>query len=675
MLKEIVDFIDENPSVENYFLQKDFKSTYLINHKDEVFLSILDSKSKNEKYLKIQKQKKSDLTIKEFEKILFLENNSKALPRKQLNKDKGSGGAGVFLFSFLYYEYIDNEILIYRKKEDKNIQVKDWKKKLISPTMGILNQLETSKKYFENKNFYKVLEYIENKNIGLISRNIENLKYAIENKLIASKGDLKNLFFVSNKTISIFRKYYLKRKVFIYDMENNKDKFINSICHICKREDKLSSPAFLSNYGVEFSTKIDLKINFNQMVCSNCAMKLEKFRYMTENKLTNPFPLFLDKKNLFVRHISLFNNDEKRKNFREIIKSIYFSNPKDLKNYYLLNYKMILSSGTKKLEVKDLDYIENFEYMTSFKIINFMDLRNSFILDDFYIKSLSVFQFEKVINDLVFEYNMQKNYFKSIKKSKKDTEGFMIYYKKYNEKKGKLEDSENKNSKLLNYLFKYRQNFYDFIYKSHKTRLDDIEFREMLIDLIIDNIRHDELNKNGYSIYENQICEKLNLLFSWNKWKNKEGEDMKENVIDELKNKMKKNLGYWDSSKKEFIGGIDYLKENDNKFFFFLCGQLSRYLLSKKKGDNKSHRDFYGFLEWQNSKLLKEYIEQIFAKYSHDLKYKSYNGKFENAMGIIITYDNNINVEDYKEYMISGYFTDNYFLSNQENEIKGESDE
>lgn len=38
-----------------------------------------------------------------------------------------------------------------------------------------------------------------------------------------------------------------------------------------------------------------------------------------------------------------------------------------------------------------------------------------------------------------------------------------------------------------------------------------------------------------------------------------------------------------ESKKKEFIDGINYI-ERDDKLFAFLCGQMARFLIGKKKG-------------------------------------------------------------------------------------------
>jgi CRISPR-associated protein Csh1 len=444
--------MDENRGIEKYFLKDVLQNIYLVSNRDNTFLANIDTKSKQHKLNKIQNNNIHTLSGKELEKIIFLENNSKALPRKQLNKDKGVGGAGVFLFS-LYYELEKEEVVFFRKKEDVSLNQKDWRKKLISPSQGIQNQLTSASTYSQNRHFKKILKLIEQKSFSLMKDNIENIKYAIDKEIISEKGDIKLAFLVSDRVISIFREFYLQRKVFLYDVENNKNKFTKGECSVCNQYSEiLSSPSFLANYGMEFSSKSGLGMEFNQLVCDKCSMKLEKFRYMTENKLTNPFPLFINKKSLFGNQTVVLSNSEKKKNYRDIVKSIYYTNPKDLNNYYLINYQSSLSSGTWKLLIKDLDYIENFQYITSIKLENLLEINHSFILNDFYNKALSIFQFEKIMNDLVFDKKLQNNYFTDYK-----DKSMQITYWKI--------DSKNSNSILKNYLLKYRQNFYDFIYK------------------------------------------------------------------------------------------------------------------------------------------------------------------------------------------------------------------
>ena len=452
-----------------------------------------------------------------------------------------------------------------------------------------------------------------------------------------------------------FYEKFVEKRAFL---DTNKAGIHKGKCSICNNLDNLSLPYVLSTLGDAFGMKLTMPLEITNAICKTCTLQLHKFKVMTDNnQLTKPFPLFIDNKNLFSKQKSILNDNEKKKSYREMIKSIYYTNPKDLKNFYLLNYNSISDNGWKS-QIRDIDYIENFQYMTSIKIENFLAINNSFRLGDFYDKTLSVFQFEKLINSLVFEDKLQNNYFSNYK-------DFEIHYR----------NSKNKNSLLKNYLIKYRQNFYDFIYKSHQSALELINFREMLLDIIIDNIRHDKNNKDGYSIYENEIKEKLNFLFSIEKSLKKEKKMQSDELI-KLKEKMKNTLGYWEYHKENnekrirFNSGIDHIELNDenDKFFAFLVGQFARYLLSlsKSKKENLTHADFAGFLDWYDSKLLKEYVVEIFNKYAHEFKYNRTNGKVENAISIIRTYKDDVEMDSVKEYLISGYFADNYFYEKTE---------
>ena len=139
---------------------------------------------------------------------------------------------------------------------------------------------------------------------------------------------------------------------------------------------------------------------------------------------------------------------------------------------------------------------------------------------------------------------------------------------------------------------------------------------------------------------------------------------------------MKTTLGYWEEYKGEneiktrFIEGVDHieLKDENDKFFAFLVGQFARYLLSKSKAkkENLTHADFSGFLDWYDSKLLKEYITEIFNKYAHEFRYSRSNGKVENAISIIQSYKEDLEMDRFKEYMMAGYFSDNYFYEKTE---------
>ncbi|XOB62068.1 hypothetical protein ACMC56_15940 [Campylobacterota bacterium DY0563] len=653
MIKEIVEFMDANEGIEEYFIADEPSKTYehfyvKILEKETSFI-IDDNKSTFWIY--------DELDYKEKEFIKYMTYYQKALFNKALDRIHGLKGSSPYILTInIEYDGINFKSDINDSKKPKNREEYFFNRiekhfndaKTYSIQNGILDKLKEclmmslEDTIYHNQSF---LQYMEQKKAKKDNVSISLRIYI----------DFENY---DTKRVREFNAAYLKDSVFL----SSDKKYIQSgVCSICGVHEDVSLPSFLNTFGTKtFEMKPTMPIDLINFACKSCSVKLYKFKVMTDNnQLTKPFPLFIDNESLFGQQVAVLQDNEKKRSYRKIIKAVWDVNPKDLKNFYLLNYYSSFNKGNKTydLKIRDIDYIENFEYMAPFKIFNFTDSRNGSRLADFYEKELSVFQFEKIVNDLIFENKLQYYYFSDYK----DIE---ITYSKI--------DSKNTNSLLKNYLIKYRQNFYDFVYKSYQTSLEDIEFREMLLDIIKDNIKHDDNNKNGYSIYENEIKEKLNLLFSIKHHFKNGGKQVEQGEFVELKTKLHNNLGYWQdekdkddepilkqdgTQKKEFINGVDHI-ENDDKLFAFLCGQVARFLIGKKKGkeENKNHSDFNAFTDWQTSKLLKGYIYEIHRKYAHELKYDK---RYDNAMSIIQTYQDTLDMDSVMEYMIAGYFADN----------------
>jgi len=654
MIREIVEFMNANDGIEEYFIANEPPKAY-----EHFYLKIDNTNNEYSISKKSTFWIYDDLNKHQKEFIKYMTYYQKALFNKALDRIHGLKGSNPYILTldidFDGKEYRSN---INDFKEPKNKDKYSFNR--------IEKHFNDAKKYIQdNDSLEKLKIFLLNNLEKTIYQNLNFIQF-MKDKLSDKKEvsitlrvyvDFENL---NTSCARNFNKIYLKDKVFL---SSNKNFIHNGQCSICNDNTELSLPSFLNTTGDDFGMKLTMPIHLPSFVCKNCSVKLYKFKVMTDNNLlTKPFPLFIDKKNLFANQKSVLDSDTKKKKYREIIKSIYYSNPKDLKNYYLVNYDSVWNKGNKTydLKIKDLDYIENFQYMTTLQIENFLKIKNGFILNDFYDKELSIFQFEKIINELVFQKNLQRHYFSDYKDIK------ITYWKI---------DSSNSNNLLKNYLIKYRQNFYDYIYKSHQSALALIDFREMLLDIIIDNIRHDKTKeKNGkyFSIYETEIKEKLNLLFSLNQ---KKETNLDSGEFKKLKIKMRDSLGYWQDSlelkadgktfKKEFIGGVEFIEEDD-RLYAFLCGQLARFLIGKKKGkeENKSHADFSGFTEWQTSKLLKEYMWEIHRKYAHELKFDK---KYDNAMSIIMTYRDDLEIEDVMEYMIAGYFSNNQIKYQNDN--------
>ncbi len=679
MIKEIIEFVNINDGIEVYLdARLDGIFLYFLFREDDFLESkIIKGKQGFFEFYKIEdKELISEGLESKIQKVLYYAKvYSKGVNNnfQVYNKVKSLDSTSPF-FMKVDCDFDGEKIEFYKydkKREEKN------------------ERLEISKNI--EAHFFKAIEYVYDENYKnyilslkdkiislIVDFQNDDILYKLLHKELSNKKDKDKL---EKETIYVcidvgkekqfkFDDFYLEEKSF--NKKKSEMLFTKGQCSGCNKENQeLSAPFLFTNYDDTFAHK-SVVANYNFQVCQSCANKLIKFWELAKLNISNPLPLILYRNNkeisAFSEVFKLLDEKEQSKGYREIIKELYFKYPKSLKNYYLFNFKF--SGPQKKLFTNDIDYVEHFEYMTQFKFLNFIGHKNHTIkvnknildLSDFYESLLSVFQFEKLINDLVFQDKLQKNYFSDYK----DIE---IKYNKLKSPK-----NSNSNSMLKNYLIKYRQNFYDYIYKSHQSALELIDFRVMLLDIIIDDIKHDDTNKDGYSIYENEIKEKLNLLFSIEQIK-KEKKLQSDELI-KLKEKMKTTLGYWEEYKDEneiktrFIEGVDHieLKDENDKFFAFLVGQFARYLLSKSKAkkENLTHADFSGFLDWYDSKLLKEYITEIFNKYAHEFSYSRSNGKVENAISIIQSYKEDLEMDRFKEYMIAGYFSDNYFYEKTE---------
>ncbi|MGE0052106.1 MAG: hypothetical protein AB7S49_11350 [Arcobacter sp.] len=655
MIKEIVEFMDANEGIEEYFIQdevsKSYEHYYIKINGEIVCRSIVDLDLLNDDEMK--------------NILKYMTYYQKGMHNKYLDKNNGLGGSSPYILTVKLL-FDGNFIKTNIEENDKNRIEVQFKSSLDYIENGIQKNAIIELQKFMVKNLENFL--LSEKQFG------EHLKKKYDNQKKDKKAvsiDIRIYIDVGLEKVKSFYESFVKKRAFL---DIKAAGIYKGECSICGNSfDELSLPYVLNTLGTKtFEMKPTMPLNITNAICKTCTLQLHKFKVMTDNnQLTKPFPLFIDNKSLFGQQIAILNDNEKKKNYREIIKAVWNTNPKDLKNFYLLNYYSKSDNGWK-LQVKDIDYIENFEYMTPFKIINFTELHNSFKLSDFYEKELSVFQFEKIVNELVFENKLQYNYFS-------DYKDIDITYSKI--------DSKNSNSLLKNYLIKYRQNLYDFIYKSYQTTLIDIEFREMLLDIIKDNIKHDDNNKEGYSIYVNEILEKLNLLFSIKHNFKNGGEKVEQGEFVKLKETLHNSLGYYQDKRdekgelvlkengklrKEFIGGVNFIENND-KFFAFLCGQMARFLIGKKKGneENKNHSDFSAFTDWQTSKLLKEYICEVYRRYAHELKF---DRRYDNAMSMILSYKDNLEMDNVMEYMMAGYFADNQikYQNNQTQENENE---
>ena len=105
---------------------------------------------------------------------------------------------------------------------------------------------------------------------------------------------------------------------------------------------------------------------------------------------------------------------------------------------------------------------------------------------------------------------------------------------------------------------------------------------------------------------------------------------------------------------------VENLEELNDEEFFILSGQVIMYLLNKSKKSDKKADMIEPFLRAGKSKKLKQEIETLYFKYKHEipLNFK----KLNNAIALIMAYDEDIRTSEYKDKLLLGLLSENIFF-------------
>ena len=102
--------------------------------------------------------------------------------------------------------------------------------------------------------------------------------------------------------------------------------------------------------------------------------------------------------------------------------------------------------------------------------------------------------------------------------------------------------------------------------------------------------------------------------------------------------------------------------------FYYLCGQVARYLINQSKQNDKTGSLLEPFLKINESQRLKEIIKITYFKYKHAISLHYI--KFNNAMSLIMAFDNQVDSsssENMDNFLI-GALSDNIFYMKKDNE-------
>lgn len=126
---------------------------------------------------------------------------------------------------------------------------------------------------------------------------------------------------------------------------------------------------------------------------------------------------------------------------------------------------------------------------------------------------------------------------------------------------------------------------------------------------------------------------------------------------------------------------LDTIKENlenalksditklDSNEYFFLAGQIAKYLMSKSKAANKTYALAEPYLKAKTTNKLKSVLKNEFERYKYEISI--YDKRFNKAYLLIQNSDDIQINNDFESLMLAGMMSQNLIYDNK----KGESDE
>lgn len=283
-------------------------------------------------------------------------------------------------------------------------------------------------------------------------------------------------------------------------------------------------------------------------------------------------------------------------------------------------YFLYLEQG-KEAEIKNFDIIPMFRSNVNLEIYNY--LRAEYKAEEGreeypYIKQDTRIGLENYIDEIWFDKRLKTNYFQDSKNIKKISQD------------------------LKNIIITTRQALFNYFKLSDDNSIKNI-ISKYGIKLVMLQLRDNSRSKaiKAYNLYvalASQMGGKENMPGILN------------DTMDTLYSKIREKHADCDNDKQ----------------YYFLAGQVVRYLLQKTKAKdkNQNHDVVNTYLECKNDKRLKNEIRYTFMKYNHELRMKDIS--FNNALAMIQSYNPENSKVD-MEMFLAGYLASS-ILYKKENE-------
>ncbi|PSR54931.1 hypothetical protein AHMF7605_16185 [Adhaeribacter arboris] len=394
-------------------------------------------------------------------------------------------------------------------------------------------------------------------------------------------------------------------------------------------EEILGTSNFFNGYNSKklFLMHQTAPFEINGRISGSEAQALFQFEKLIERGvLPNPVPIFIHKEelNLNFGTVKLFHDQDKKIGYREIIQSI---KPTDRQNYYLL----FVTRG----EIKDFDFVSSFEYNLKdaktgdpfWTIYNLFHLKEKNSKEDKrYPDIKNIFQFQSEVVQYIFNRALVR-----------EDEGKLVI--KY------FDEIDAKYYSAATYLLvmKYRQAFYNYIYKSRREVISGLIFKDIMLTGIRDDVKQNK---------EFGAKEKLNIYFSLNHHFDNTNSNFNGNYMpDKLDELFQKTMEIADSKERVAL--------SDETEFAYISGQMINFLLDQSESANPTHALLEPFLQKTSRELFVDEIVKVFNRYKHNIDRKG-TGRVSRLLREILGFDRPVDIKKYMSFILAGYFSPSF---------------
>lgn len=371
----------------------------------------------------------------------------------------------------------------------------------------------------------------------------------------------------------------------------------------------------------------------NGRITSEDALFLNMFETLLINgTLPNPLPVVIDKREINGKIVSVFNKEEK-KGYREILETLFNGKYiENLSDYYLLNYS---KDKKNNILINDIDFVPLFRFYLEkgLKIKNVFQIRNKKDGEELVYEPdltlLNIFDFERIVVKEIFNNALV-------------VENEKVFRVRYF---ADIDPTYVKGGDLMYQLIlKYRQAFYDYIYKSKRNALNIRMFDEILFTSILSNIHSDKVE--GFFSSNYSIKRKLNIWFSLSHLFN----DTNNNInLEIMASKITKLL----AKMNEVAKGDSVLDTPEE--FAFAAGQLVSFLIDRSVASNKTYSMLEPYLQKSKSGQLQDAIAHAVSVYKHDIS--TYKGPFQQLASNVLTCEDNLDMKPLFKFFLAGCFS------------------